>query len=120
MGVTGSNVGQYETGIRSPKLETVQKFAETVDVDVSELLDFHGPAQPEGQLTIAGWMPGSCNPAEPGEFAVLVDVGQTKYFRTFMAWDGDGWLMLPSRQQAEILPSWWLRLPPEPEKGETT
>ena len=74
--------------------------------------------QPEGQLTIAGWMPGSCSPAEPGEFAVLVDVGNTHYFKTFMRWDGSSWLMLPSGQQAAILPSWWLRLPPEPEKGE--
>lgn len=76
--------------------------------------------QPEGQLTIAGWMPGSCSPAEPGEFVVLVDVGPIKYFRTFMGWDGDNWLMLPSHQLAEISPSWWLRLPPEPEKGEVT
>lgn len=75
--------------------------------------------QPEGQLTIAGWMPGSCRPAEPGEFVVLVDVGPIKYFRTFMGWDGDSWLMLPSQQAAEISPSWWLRLPPTPEKGET-
>lgn len=75
--------------------------------------------QPEGQLTIAGWMPGSCSPAEPGEFVVLVDVGPIKYFRTFMGWDGNGWLMLPSQQAAEISPSWWLRLPPTPEKGET-
>ena len=82
--------------------------------------------QPEGQLTIAGWMPGGVNPSEPGEFAepgefvVLVDVGPIKYFRTFMGWDGDNWLMLPSHQLAEISPSWWLRLPPEPEKGEVT
>lgn len=75
--------------------------------------------QPEGQLTIAGWMPSSCSPAEPGEFAVLVDVGNTHYFRTFMRWDGASWLMMPSRQAASISPSWWLRLPPEPEKGET-
>ena len=74
--------------------------------------------QPEGQLTIAGWMPGSCSPAEPGEFAVLVDVGNTRYFKTFMRWDGTSWLMLPSGQQAAILPSWWLRLPPTPEKGD--
>ena len=74
--------------------------------------------QPEGQLTIAGWMPGSCSPAEPGEFVVLVDVGPIKYFRTFMGWDGNGWLMLPSQQAAEISPSWWLRLPPTPEKGD--
>lgn len=76
-----------------------------------------GAAEPEGQLVIAGWMPGGCTPAEPGEFAVLVDVDNTHYFKTFMRWDGASWLMLPSGQQAAILPSWWLRLPPEPAKG---
>ena len=63
-------------------------------------------------------MPSICSPAEPGEFAVLVDVGNTHYFRTFMRWDGASWLMLPSQQAAEISPSWWLRLPPTPEKGD--
>ena len=74
--------------------------------------------QPEGQLTICGWMPGSCSPAEPGEFAVLVDVGNDRYFRTYMRWDGTVWMMIPSRLAAAIPPSWWLRLPPDPEKGE--
>lgn len=76
--------------------------------------------QPEGQLTIAGWMPGGCNPAEPGEFAVLVDLGADGYYRAFMAWDGADWEMLPSRQKPELPIGWWLRLPPEPEKGEVT
>lgn len=76
--------------------------------------------QPEGQLTIAGWMPGSCSPAEPGEFAVLVDLGADGYYRAFMAWDGADWEMLPSRQKPELPIGWWLRLPPEPEKGEKT
>lgn len=76
--------------------------------------------QPEGQLTIAGWMPGSCSPAEPGEFAVLVDLGADGYYRAFMAWDGADWEMLPSRQKPELPIGWWLRLPPEPEKGEVT
>lgn len=76
--------------------------------------------QPEGQLTISGWMPGSCTPAEPGEFAVLVDLGADGYYRAFMAWDGADWEMLPSRQKPELPIGWWLRLPPEPEKGEVT
>lgn len=74
--------------------------------------------QPEGQMALAGWMPGSCHPAEPGDFVVLVDMDQPRYFRTFMTWDGTVWLMLPSRQSAALGPSWWMRLPPEPERGE--
>ena len=76
------------------------------------------PPEPEGQLVQAGWMPGGCHPAEPGDFVVLVDTDQPRYFRTFMAWDGTVWLMLPSRQSAALGPSWWIRLPPEPERGE--
>ena len=29
------------------------------------------PALPEGQLMIAGWMPGSTNPAEPGTLQLM-------------------------------------------------
>lgn len=35
-------------------------------------------------------------------------------------YEGVLWMPLPSKQQAEFPPNWWLRLPPEPEKGETT
>ncbi|WP_287227541.1 hypothetical protein [Oscillibacter sp.] len=38
---------------------------------------------------------------------MLADVGNTRYFKTFMRWDGSSWLMLPSKQQAEFLPDWW-------------
>lgn len=71
---------------------------------------------PEGQLTICGWMPGGTTPAEPGEFAVLVDLGHSLYHKFFL-WDGKAWT-LSSGVKAEREPVWWLRLPPVPEKGE--
>lgn len=71
---------------------------------------------PEGQLVIAGWMPGGTTPAEPGEFAVLVDLGHSLYHKFFI-WDGAAWKLPSSGAKAELEPVWWLRLPPVPEKG---
>ena len=110
---------EYNDGSSTyPRVDLFRKFCMENQVSADMLLDLPTAAQPEGQLTISGWMPGSCTPAEPGEFAVLVDVGNVRYFKTFMCWDGASWLMLPSRQAAAIPPSWWLRLPPDPEKGD--
>ena len=76
------------------------------------------PTLPEGQLMIAGWMPGSTTPAEPGEFAAYVDLGDGKLLKRFFDWDGQRWLM-SNGIEAQIVPSWWMRLPPVPvaEKG---
>lgn len=38
IGTTASYVGQYENGARLPKLETIQKFANALDVNIAELL----------------------------------------------------------------------------------
>ena len=56
MGRTAQNVNQYELGLRSPKIETAQTFANALGVSVSELLNL--PIQPDdfppGQLA-AQW-----------------------------------------------------------------
>lgn len=77
------------------------------------------PTLPEGQLMIAGWMPGSTNPAEPGEFAAYVDLGNGKLLKRFFDWDGQHWMM-PGGIEAQAPVVWWMRLPPVPaaEKGE--
>ena len=76
------------------------------------------PTLPEGQLMIAGWMPGSTNPAEPGEFAAYVDLGNGKLLKRFFDWDGQHWMM-PGGIEAQAPVVWWMRLPPVPaaEKG---
>lgn len=74
------------------------------------------PTLPEGQLMIAGWMPGSTTPAEPGEFAAYVDLGDGKLLKRFFDWDGQRWLM-SNGIEAQIVPSWWMRLPPVPAAG---
>lgn len=71
------------------------------------------PTLPEGQLMIAGWMPGSTNPAEPGEFAAYVDLGDGKILKRFFDWDGQHWMM-PGGIEAQAPVVWWMRLPPVP------
>lgn len=70
---------------------------------------------PEGQMVICGWMPGGTTPAEPGEFAVVVDVGGGKRLKRFFEWDGRRWMMTGGIE-ARIAPAWWMRLPPVPDK----
>lgn len=74
------------------------------------------PTLPEGQLMIAGWMPGSTNPAEPGEFAAYVDLGNGKLLKRFFDWDGQHWMM-PGGIEAQAPVTWWMRLPPVPAAG---
>lgn len=72
---------------------------------------------PECQMVLAAWMPGSVTPAEPGEFAVVVDGVSDKPLKRFFDWDGEKWLM-SNGIEAQIVPSWWMRLPPLPAAGE--
>ena len=78
--------------------------------------DLTPPTLPEGQLMIAGWMPGSTNPAEPGEFAAYVDLGEGKLLKRFFDWDGQHWMM-PGGIEAQAPVAWWMRLPPVPAAG---
>lgn len=74
---------------------------------------------PECQAVLSLWMPGGTTPAEPGEFAALVDLGAGRLHRKFMKWTGSCWTFM-NETKAEIGPTWWLRLPPVPEKGAHT
>ena len=67
------------------------------------------PTLPEGQLIIAGWMPGSTTPAEPGEFAVYVEL-EGKLIPQFFRWTGFRWEMRTGTvPQVPVI--WWMRLP---------
>lgn len=73
------------------------------------------PTLPEGQLMIAGWMPGSTTPAEPGEFAVYIDL-DGKLIPQFFRWTGSRWEMRTGTvPQVPVI--WWMRLPPVPAAG---
>ena len=75
------------------------------------------PTLPEGQLMISGWMPGSTNPAEPGEFAAYVDLGDGKLLKRFFDWDGQHWMMPGGIEAQATDVAWWMRLPPVPAAG---
>ena len=75
------------------------------------------PTLPEGQLMIAGWMPGSTTPAEPGEFAVCVDLGGGKLWKWFFEWDGQRWMRPGGIEARATDVAWWMRLPPIPAAG---
>ena len=99
-----------------PTVDHFRKFCLDHQVSADALLELPAADQPEGQLTIAGWMPGGTDPAEPGDFVVLVDFGSGYFVHAFYSWNGTEWIF--SRGVAEDLPSWWMRLPPVPD-GET-
>lgn len=71
---------------------------------------------PECQTVLTIWMPGGTTPVEPGMFAVLVEL-ENELHPQIMLWDGGAWT-LRSGASAVIEPTWWLRLPPAPEKEE--
>jgi parB protein len=96
-----------------PTVDHFRKFCLDHQVSADALLELPAADQPEGQLTIAGWMPGGTDPAEPGDFAVLVDFGGGYFVHEFYSWNGTEWIF--SGGEAEDLPSWWMRLPPVPE-----
>lgn len=104
---------------RVPKLALC--FGVTTDYLFGLTDDLTPPTLPEGQLMIAGWMPGITTPAEPGEFAAYVDLGDGKMLKRFFDWDGQHWLM-PGGIEAQAPVVWWMRLPPVPaaEKGADT
>ena len=91
----------------APPKETAEK--ETAEKETAEPL-------PECQMVLAAWMPGSVTPAEPGEFAVIVDGVSDKPVRRFFDWDGQTWLM-SNGIEAQVIPTWWMRLPPLPAAG---
>lgn len=99
-----------------PRLDHFRQFCLDHQVSADALLELPAADPPEGQLTIAGWMPRGIDPAEPGDFAVLVDFGGGYLVHAFYSWNGTEWIF--SRGVAEDLPSWWMRLPPVPD-GET-
>ena len=107
---------EYSDGSGSyPSVDHFRQFCLDHQVSADALLELPAADPPEGQLTIAGWMPGGIDPAEPGDFAVLVDFGAGYFVHEFYSWNGTEWIF--SGGEAEDLPSWWLRLPPEPDRG---
>lgn len=110
----------YVNDLATDNLSNVAKAARALHCSADYIVgltdELTPPTLPEGQLMIAGWMPGSTNPAEPGEFATYVDLGDGKLLKRFFDWDGQHWMM-PGGIEAQAPVVWWMRLPPVPAAG---
>lgn len=110
----------YVNDLATDNLSNVAKAARALHCSADYIVgltdELTPPTLPEGQLMIAGWMPGSTNPAEPGEFAAYVDLGDGKLLKRFFDWDGQHWMM-PGGIEAQAPVVWWMRLPPVPAAG---
>ena len=115
----------YVNDLATDNLSNVAKAARSLHCSADYIVgltdELTPPTLPDGQLMIAGWMPGSTNPAEPGEFAAYVNLGDGKLLKRFFDWDGQHWMM-PGGIEAQAPVAWWMRLPPVPvaEKGADT
>ena len=110
----------YTNDLAPDNLSNIAKSARALHCSADYIVgltdELTPPTLPEGQLMIAGWMPGSTNPAEPGEFAAYVDLGDGKLLKRFFDWDGQHWMM-PGGIEAQAPVAWWMRLPPVPAAG---
>ena len=110
----------YVNDLATDNLSDVAKAARALHCSADYVVgltdELTPPTLPEGQLMIAGWMPGSTTPAEPGEFAAYVDLGGGKLLKRFFDWDGQRWMM-PGGIEAQAPVVWWMRLPPVPAAG---
>ena len=70
------------------------------------------PALPEGQLTIAGWMPGGTNPgAESGLCLCLMDIGTDEPSPMLLNWDGTlGCFKFKHGATVDQAPLGWMRV----------
>lgn len=93
----------------------VRTWAEVWDMLAVMALQETGlkPAEPEGQLAIAGWMPGGTNPgAESGWCVVILDYGAGPRPKGVW-WDGvlSRWLFHSNGETIGLEPLAWMRLP---------
>ena len=114
----------YVNDLATDNLSNVAKAARALHCSADYIVglteELTVPTLPEGQLMIAGWMPGSTTPAEPGEFAVYIDL-DGKLIPQFFRWTGSRWEMRTGTvPQVPVV--WWMRLPPVPsdKKGADT
>lgn len=75
------------------------------------LTDDLTPSQPEGQLVLAGWMPGGTTPATPCDVVADFDMGGTKELRRCCWWDGKAFLFKRGGINIEMSPVRWMMLP---------
>lgn len=100
-----------------PRVDHFRQFCLDHQVSADVLLDLPTTdAQQEGQLIIAGWMPGEVSPAEPGDFAAVLEILDGKPLRQIVRWSGEKWIFAGIDTEIAVPVLWWLRLPPIPDR----
>lgn len=105
-------------------VDKVREIAKTLDCTTDFLLgltdDPKPPqaAQPDGQMVLAGWMPGGTNPVESGWCACMMVLDPAKPIPKVLWWDGYVWRFRQGGEEARMEPVAWMRLP-EYEGGTT-
>ena len=74
--------------------------------------------EPEGQMVLAGWMPGGTTPATPCDMVADFDVGQGKSHRMCCYFDGRQFLFKRGGATIELPPLRWMMLPEVEEKAD--
>lgn len=103
---------ELEMGSRAPE-EIARSIYQEDDPPVTRAL----PPEPEGQMVLAGWMPGGVDPGEPGLFAAVLDL-DGKPLKRLLRWQGGQWTLDPTSTEVCVPVLWWLRLPPVPGEEE--
>ena len=68
-------------------------------------------AQPDGQMVLAGWMPGGTNPGGEAGWCVCLMPLAGEPMPKALWWDGADWLLTPGGVDARLQPVAWMRLP---------
>lgn len=74
-------------------------------------------ALPEGQLVIAGWMPGGTTPRTPCEVVAVFDLGNGNKMKGVYQWNGREFTFQKGGASIDMIPVKWMMLPPDEDEG---
>ena len=80
LGVSASMIGQYETSVRKPKFETVEKIADALGINIMEIVDM-SPVSPSlnEALSIIYNLDKSLKPRKQGKTIILSDDEKSQF-----------------------------------------
>lgn len=73
--------------------------------------------EPEGQLVIAGWMPGGTTPRTPCEVVAVFDLGNGNKMKGIYQWNGREFTFQKGGASIDMIPVKWMMLPPDEDEG---
>lgn len=89
----------------------------TTDYILGLTEDLTPDPQPEGQLVIAGWMPGGTTPRTPCEVVAVFDLGNGNKMKGIYQWNGREFTFRKGGASINMIPIKWMMLPPDEDEG---